>query len=147
LLGRDFADFDAGSLLPVAHGAVVAFAAFEFESDDFFAFDVVDNLGADGGSANGRGADGDLVAIADEQNFLELGGFASFGTDQLDIENIAFRHFILFSARAYYCVHKSKSFLKSPLNCLNYCLKQAENAAFFSFFTISGPEAANDEKL
>jgi hypothetical protein len=43
-LSFDGGDFDFGEFLSVADGAVVTFAAFEFEGDDFVAFDLVENF-------------------------------------------------------------------------------------------------------
>jgi len=62
-LRGDGFDFEPGELTAVTHRAVIALAAFEFESDDLLVLELVNDLGRDGGALEERGSDGNLGAV------------------------------------------------------------------------------------
>lgn len=112
-LGRDGRDFEFGELTPVAHGAVVTFAPFVFESDDLRGFVLVNDFRGDRCAAHIRSTDADAGILRNEKDFREAGRGSGFEVKFFDVKNVAFGNPILFAACVNYCVcHKIKCFFE-----------------------------------
>src|SRR5205823_1029613 len=72
LLERDAGDPDSRELAPVAAAATVFAPPLELEDLHLVAAQVADDLDGDLGALHGRLADGDLVAVAEQQDLAEL---------------------------------------------------------------------------
>lgn len=89
------------------HGAVVAFAALEFESDYFFAFVLFDNFSGNSWSGKSWSANLNVGSIC-EQEDVEFGVGACFDVEFFDVDHITFGDPVLLAASLNDCVcHKN----------------------------------------
>jgi hypothetical protein len=57
------------------------------------------------GAGHGRGTDGDAIAVADEQDFIDFDVGTGFGIELFDAEHFVLHHAVLFTAGNDNCVH------------------------------------------
>ncbi len=91
-------------MLAVAGLAAVAYLGLVLEDDYLFIAAVAFGRGQHPGAFDSRPAHGDVIAIGDEQDFLQLHRAAGL-LQQVDVEGLAFGYLILFAAGFNYCVN------------------------------------------
>lgn len=91
----------------MAHRAVVAFAAPEFEGDDFVIFELIDNGGLDRCTFNKWCANVEFGSVRHEKDFGDFKGRSGFDVEFLDLYLVAGFDAVLFPACLDDCVcHK-----------------------------------------
>ena len=93
-------NFYFGTGLAMAHGAVVPFAATIFESDDFGAAIVNEDLGGDFSACNDGLTDLHIGILDHEKDIGELGGGPRGCGEALNFQGFAFDDLVLFSSCA-----------------------------------------------
>lgn len=83
---------------------MIAFTAFEFESDAFWSAILIDNLCGDGGAVHEWGSDLGGGAVVHEENLDEADIFVDFDSEFLDVDFVAFLDAVLFTTGFDYCV-------------------------------------------
>jgi len=111
LFSGDCFDFKASQLAAVADCAVIAFAAAEFESDDFVVLELIDDFGANLGACHERFADFDIAALADKKHVREINVRADFGFEFFDVDFVSGLDSILFATCLNHCVCHKKTLL------------------------------------
>src|SRR3954463_11995134 len=109
----NFGDLDPGQLSPVTDGAVITFSAAILERDDFLVFALLDHFTSHGRAFDERGTMGDLVAIRVKKDIGENAFLAGFFIEEIDIDDVSFRHAVLSAASLDNCVSHTKSRGKS----------------------------------
>jgi hypothetical protein len=66
------------------------------------------------GTFNDRGADLDIIAIADQQNAVELNAGTGFRRQLFQLQRLSFLHTVLFTAAYDYCKHAFLQELTCP---------------------------------
>ena len=80
-------------------------AATELDDSHLLATAVGDDFGADLGTLDQRGTNGDVVIVADQQNLVELDGIAGGDFQFLELESLAFLNAVLLATALDHCVH------------------------------------------
>jgi hypothetical protein len=106
ILCFNFRDFDPRHFLPMAHRAVVTFAALHLKSDFLLAPEMLHHFGVDRGLGNGRGAYRKLTIIRDEEHPVQHDRFARFCLQPIHFQRFAGSDTVLFSTSFNYSVHK-----------------------------------------
>src|SRR5690606_32864671 len=101
----DAGDFDFSVVLPMPHLLHVVLAAAEFDDAGLVRASVALDRARDLGAVDGRGTEGDLVAVAQHQDLAELDGGADLCVEQLDAQGLALHHAVLLAASNDDCVH------------------------------------------
>ncbi len=83
---------------------VEALTALEFEGDAFLSAMLLDDLGGDSSTFNGRSTDGGVFTIVHEEDLAELDLFISLHGELVDTESVAFLHAVLLTAGFENCV-------------------------------------------
>src|SRR6266511_1933067 len=104
VLRADLGDQDLGERLPVAALLRPAFLLLA-EVDDLLVLGLADDLALDCGAADGRAADLGLALAADEEH-VELELAADVADDLLDLEPVALRDAVLLAAGPNHRVHR-----------------------------------------
>jgi len=108
----DGLDFDNREFLAMSARAAIAFAAFHFENNDFFAAFVFENFCRDARAWNRRRADFGRVAFASEDDVVNRDRVARFGFwIAVDKKNVAFLDSELSSLRddcRFHCCRKNE---------------------------------------
>jgi len=129
--GLDTGDFDLSEPLTVALTLHVVLTTAELDDAHFVVTALRNDFGNHFGTVYDRGADFNVVAIADQQNAIESHGVASGELEFLDLEEFAFGDFVLLATSNNYCVHG-----KSPL----ILLTQRFRKVVVGWHGCSGPE-------
>src|SRR5690606_13154204 len=101
----DAGDLDFGVVLPVTHALHVVLAAAELDDADLLVAAVALDGSRDLGAVHRRRADGDLVAIAQQEDLPEFDGAARLCVQLLHAEGLALHHAVLLAAGDDDCVH------------------------------------------
>src|SRR5690606_11627799 len=101
--------------LTVALLLAIVLAATEFADLHFLVAALRHDFGGHFGAGNQRLADGDAVAVGDQQDVTDLQGVAFTGFDFLDAQQIAFFHAILLATGLDDCVHDALTPSGSPV--------------------------------
>src|SRR5256885_2733510 len=92
----------------MSNRAVITFAPFVFERDDFFVLPLLDNFGRHFRAGDERIAVSDVLTVSEHQHFAERCGFPRIDIEKIDIDGVAFRDAVLTSASLDDCVgHRS----------------------------------------
>ena len=95
----------------MADGAVIAFAATEFESDDLVVFELIDDGYLYRSSVDKRCADMEVASVRDQKNFRDFKCRSGFDVEFFDFNLVAGFDAVLFPACLNNCVcHKIFSF-------------------------------------
>ena len=100
-------------------GAVITFAALEFEGDDLLILELGNHFGLHSCSGHEWCAEGDLVAINDEQDIAEGCFCAGFDSELFDIQDVSLGDAVLLAAGLDDCVGHGKSLEKGGRWCHN----------------------------
>ncbi len=88
--------------------AMVAFAAFELESDNLVSLDLIDNLADNRSPGHQRRADLNRIPLPDQKHFGKSGRRANLGVKQRDLDHVALLDTVLLPASLDNCVsHRS----------------------------------------
>src|SRR5690348_15009475 len=101
----DAGDLDFGVMLPVAHLLAMVLAAAEFHDAHLVGAAVTAHLGGDAGAGDGRRANGDALAFADQQHLVEGDRGIGFGIQFFDAKDCALLDAVLATAGENDCVH------------------------------------------
>src|SRR5215813_2339846 len=104
-VGQDLGDAEDREVLAVAVLAAVVVPALLLEDQHLVALALGDDGGADAGAAYERGADGDLVAVAEHQDLAELDDLAGSAGQALDLDHVVGGDPVLLAAGADDCEH------------------------------------------
>src|SRR5215813_7958442 len=104
-VGQDLGDAQDREVLAVAILAAVVVPAVLLEDQHLVALALGDDGGADAGAAYERGADGDLVAVAEHQDLAELDDLAGSAGQALDLDHVVGGDPVLLAAGADDCEH------------------------------------------
>ena len=88
----------------MANGAVIALAATVLERDDLISLALLDDLGDDGRTAQGRAAVAEGVAVGVEKHFGKRRLLARLSVQLCDVDHVTFGHLVLFAAGFEDCV-------------------------------------------
>src|SRR5688572_27428989 len=88
VLAGDGGHADARELAPVSATAAILAPALELEDPDLLAAQVLDDLGGDAGALHVRLADGDLVAVPEHEDLIELELGPRFARQMRDLEHL-----------------------------------------------------------
>ncbi len=104
-LARDGLDFDFGKRLAVAVFLAVPFAALLVENDDFIAFHVAQNAGANACTLDIGRADGHFTVVLDEMHGVEGEFLAFLSCQPVDEDLLTFLNFELLTGDGNNCEH------------------------------------------
>src|ERR1700720_2013494 len=88
----------------MSNRAVITFAPFVLERDNFFVLPLLDDFGRHFSAGNERIAMSDMLAVGEHQHFAEGRGLPRIDIQKIDIHRVAFRDAILPSASLDDCV-------------------------------------------
>src|SRR5688572_7870215 len=92
-------DLEPEVALPVAGLAPVAHLVLVLEDDDLAPLDLADHVGQDARPRNRGLPDGDVLAVADQQDLVERDLATSLGRELLDVEALAGLNPVLTASR------------------------------------------------
>src|SRR5262249_15892139 len=98
-------DLHFREVLPVTLLLVIVLAAAVLDDADLVAAAVGHDFAADLAALDGRRANGELVAVADQEDFLERDLRADVAVEALDLVGVAGSDFVLLAAGLDDCVH------------------------------------------
>src|SRR5438445_10136729 len=92
-------------MLPLTHLLHVVLAAAELDDADLVETTVRNDLGCDRGTADGRRADLDAFARAEQEHLVEIDRGADVGFEFFHAQGFTLRHAVLLTAGDDDCVH------------------------------------------